>query len=213
MNMNRTLPAAFSRLRAVPLIVALWVGLGVFSTQVGAQRSGATQLPLARFNGQITNIVGPPDNPAGFALLVRNRVIEIRLTPTTALTPMSAEASLAGLQVNDYAVVFARRFHKLWIASRVQFDVQPIVQGPTPVTVNGIVLRLATNPKRFQIRTDGGDVRWIFVTAKTTFRIDGQLQVGQPTLSKGDQVSVSARLISHRWVAVEVNLKSTAPYL
>jgi hypothetical protein len=193
--------------------VALWVGAGVSPTHVGAQRSPAAQVPLARFNGQITNIVGPPDNPTGFALLVRNRAIDIRLVPTTALTPLSAEASLAGLQVNDYAVVFAHRLRKLWIANRVQFDVQPIVQGPAPVTLNGVVLRLAANPKRFQIRTDAGDVRWIFVTPKTTFRIDGQLQVGQPTLSKGDLVSVSARLLNHRWVAVEVNLKSTAQFL
>jgi hypothetical protein len=180
-------------------------------TRAGAQAPAA---PVT-FYGQVTSITGPADNPTRFTLLRQlsnghTQVVPFR-SPGVLLKPLSAEAEVEGFQIDDYALVTAHRVRAAWVASRVQFDTQPITPHPV-ITLSGTVTRVTPNGKRFAMRTsDTGAIKVISIVAKTQFRIDGQLVGSAPVLSKGDVVQVQARKAAGGvLVAVEINLK-TAP--
>jgi hypothetical protein len=195
----------FHLIRKVVLALAVAVvSMGI--PNLAAARFTITQtVILTAFYGQVTNIVGPADAPTGFTLLLNNRLVDFRVAPHATFKPLSAEAEVEGFQPNDYAAVGARRINHAWVALGIQFDVQPF-RGV--VTITGVIARVTPNGLRFDLQLDNGTSRWVTITPKTTFQIDGRLQAVPPLLQKGEMASVRMRPSPRGWLALQIDLKS-----
>jgi hypothetical protein len=193
------------------VIRVLFISLALIGSLVaGEARADRAHGVPARFVGQVTQLVGPPGNPTEFTLQLRYRSIDIKIASDAVFIARSAEAEVEGFQVGDYATVTARRAEHVWIAVRIQFDVQPLVTAL--VSVTGTVLRVSNDERRIVIRLDTGGTgtRLITIGVKTRFEIDGQPAPVAVPLVKGDIVHVQMRATNHGWYALTVDLVSTA---
>lgn len=168
--------------------------------------------PVVRFYGQVTSASLVKGVPSAFTLITRNGPVDFRLPPRANLVSRSAEAEVEGFQSGDYAIVMARRVNRGWVANRVEYDVQPITVA-VQVTLTGTVQRVSANGKLFSMQLDSGPLRWVVINARTKYRLDGQLLDGPPVLMRGDAVTVIMRRVIRTWVALSVNVRTSAPYL
>jgi predicted DNA binding CopG/RHH family protein len=180
------------------------------SIPVQAAQRKALAPANAQFNGQVTTLAQDKNSqPATFSLQLKARSVEIRVAPrATRFFARSAEAEVEGLQVGDYAIVVAHRVRKAWVARTIYFDVRPIY-ALNQITVTGAILKVDPVAKRFVLKTRNRQYRWILVTRRTKFRVDGQLVTLPPLLSKGQTVQVLMHRVGANWPAFEVNLKTT----
>lgn len=209
--------SVLSSLHAGSFVLSLVVAVAGLITPASASVGGPHSGPLvARFNGRVTALTGPPDSPSGLTLQLRDRTVDVRIGSgvdcayALNCTARSAEAEVEGLQVGDYALVSARRINRTWVAFHIDFDVQPIDMRPPPI-VTGTIVKVTPNGLRFQLRvvTGGVGLHWVTIGPKTIFRVDGQLTDMPPTLSKGDAVRVTIRVTDRGWAAIEVDLRTT----
>jgi hypothetical protein len=169
----------------------------------------AQQAPpdVQRFVGQVIRLFPSANNPAGFTLQLRNRTIDLMITAGTKFHAGSAEAEVEGFQAGDYAVVTARHVNRTWVASSIDFDVQPITVMQVQ-NVTGTIVRVSPNGKRFLMLLDTGTMRWVTVTRKTKFHMDGQLVDPPPPLLKGDMVQVGMEHTGRLWVALDITIRT-----
>jgi hypothetical protein len=163
--------------------------------------------PPQRFVGQVVRLYPSVDNPTGFTLQLRNRTLDMTITSNTKFHADSAEAEVEGFQAGDYAVVLARRVNRAWVSLSIDFDVQPI-SVPQMQTVSGTILRVALNGKRFLILLDAGPTRWVTVTKKTRFHMDGQILDPPPPLLRGDMVQVAMERSNRLWIALDITIRT-----
>jgi hypothetical protein len=129
------------------------------------------------------------------------------ITAGTKFHAGSAEAEVEGFQAGDYAVVTARHVNRTWVASSIDFDVQPITVMQVQ-NVTGTIVRVSPNGKRFLMLLDTGTMRWVTVTRKTKFHMDGQLVDPPPPLLKGDMVQVGMEHTGRLWVALDITIRT-----
>ena len=194
-----------SSLKVPTAALAALLGIAGSLTPVGAHESAVTQRAPVRFNGQVIRVVGPVENPTGFRLQLPARVVDFEISPTATFTAESAEANVEGFVKGDYALVFANRVRRAWIATRILFDVDPI-GGPVQVRVTGTITRVTPNQKRFVLKLDSGELRLVTVVPKTTFLMNDQPVTAPPVLAKDDLVTVVMRRTPRGWFAVSVDL-------
>lgn len=184
------------------IIVCLGAAVPVHASAVRTIPPGTT-----RFIGQVIDVTTKANHPAAFTLMQGGgQLIAMQVGPSAIFTPLSAEAEVEDFQQSDYALVLARRVNRVWIAYQVDFDVRPIVIRAPVQIVNGSILQVTQKGKRFKLLPDTGKVRWVIVTRKTTFHLQGQLQSGPPVLQKGTVVKVELRYTAQGWSAVDVDV-------
>jgi len=142
-------------------------------------------------------------------LQTKARALVVRVGPQAKLLPRSAEAEVEGLVSNDFAIVFARRVARTWVAYRVEYDVQPIAVVPPTIMVTGVVIRVNPNGRSFTMMLDSGDLRFVTMNKQTKFQLDGQLVDGSGLVTKDEAVQVAMRRTNHGWLALDVNVKSS----
>lgn len=196
------------------LVPAVMVSLVMGALPVRAQTVGGNHPIPPKFKGQVTAVQTSRDGtPLAFTLQVAHHPMDFQIVPQTKLVPRSAEATVEGFVAKDYAVVTARRVNHLWVAVRIDFDVQPLDAPPSPaITVTGTVVRESLTGKSFSMTLDTGDMRLVLITRLTRFRLDGQLLSGPAVLMKGDSVKVTMRRSGRSWVALEINLATPTPW-
>jgi hypothetical protein len=166
---------------------------------------------ITRFAGQVIVLNGLPEDPTGFTLQVEDgRLIDFLIAPTAKFTPRSAQAQVERLQQGDYALIYARRISQNWVANRIVFDVAPF-PGINRFTLTGAIVRVSKDNKRFALQLDTGDIHWITITRQTKFRdVNSQLMPSPPLLVKQTTVQVLVHRTGNIWLALEIDLKSSA---
>lgn len=196
--------------RMFAMILASWSALAGCLTPAGAQRIidrqiANQQVDHGRLEGQIVSIQGQPDNPTGLTLELMDQTLFLRFTPRVIIKARSAEAQVEGLLKNDWAIVTVQRVHSSLVATRVEFDVQPL---PPYLMLSGTFLRESPNGKRIFIRLDAGGIRPLIVTRQTKFRLDDSLQDSAPILTRGQSVEALVRRSPSGLLALEVDVRS-----
>lgn len=159
----------------------------------------------ARFVGQVTALLPANGSPSSFVLLQPNFSVTISINSQTQLTGNSAEASVEGLARDDYAVVTARRALGRWIATKITYDVDPIL----PLrAVSGTVLRLSPDAKRVYVRLDLLGSRWITIGRLARYRLDGRVMDPPPILLRGEAVQIVVNRTAIPWLALEIDVRS-----
>lgn len=209
----RTEAAAAVLLRIFPRACALLlVTVCLVAGQTTAAHAQQAPPDQQRFVGQVVRLFPSVSNPAGFTLQLRERTVDLTITAGTKFHAGSAEAEVEGFQVGDYAVVLARHVNRAWVAASIDFDVQPIAVLQVQ-TATGTIARVSPNGKRFLMLLDAGTSRWVTVTRKTKFHMDGQLLDPPPPLVKGDDVQVAMEHSGRLWTALDITIRTTGtPY-
>jgi hypothetical protein len=181
---------------------------GQFCDQkTGAQRLNDPGLENGTFPGQITALIGPASNPSGLILQLGTDSIDIRLSAKTMISGKSAEADVEGLVRGDYAVVRAKRVNRVWFATRITFDVQPI--APLRL-VSGMILHVNADGRHFTLRPDVGKGTYFMrVIRQTRFTMDMRPGDAPTMLIKGAVVQILCRKIDGLWTAYTINLRSS----
>ena len=159
----------------------------------------------ARFVGQVTFLDSAAAGPTSFELLQPSMAVVISINRQTQLTGKSAEANVEGLARDDYAVVNARRVGTRWVASKIVYDVDPILPLQT---VTGSIVRVSVDGRRIYVRLDAGGSRWITIGRLARYRLDGRLLDPSPIPLKGEAVQLIVNRSALSWVALEVDLRS-----
>jgi hypothetical protein len=185
------------------------LALGVLITLTGfltpAHAFKLQVIDRARFVGQVTTLLPATGSPTSFVLLQPNVAVTVSINPQTQLTGKSAEANVEGLVRDDYVVVNARRVGGKWIATRIAYDVNPIL----PLrTVSGSVVRLTLDGRRVNVRLDAGGTRWITIGRLARYRLDGRLVDPAPILLKGEPVQLVVNRTIDSWIALEIDVRS-----
>ncbi len=192
--------------RILALILTGSLALAGSLTPASAQRFITNQqLDHGRLEGQIVSIQGPPDNPTGLTLDLMDQTLLLRFAPRVIIKAKSAEAQVEGLLKGDWAIVTVQRVRGSLVATRVEFDVQPL---PPYLMLSGAFVREFPNGKRIFIRLDGGGIRPLIVTPKTRFRLDDSLQDIAPSLTRGQSVQALVRRTPAGLLALEIDVRS-----
>src|SRR5919202_2719022 len=120
--------------RSLVLLFSALLGLTMSASPASAMHTVPTRtamraVPLqaiprtVRFAGQVTTVSGRINNPTGFTLQVRDRLVDIRIVPRTNFVARSAEAQVEDFGQYSFALVTASKSNGEWTASRVEFDV------------------------------------------------------------------------------------------
>jgi len=192
--------------RMFAMVVASWLALAGSLTPAGAQRFVSyQQIDHGRLEGQIVSVQGQPDNPTGLTLGVMDQTLVLRFTPRVIIKARSAEAQVEGLLKDDWAIVTVQRVHGSLVATRVEFDVQPL---PPYLELTGTFMRELPNGKRIFIKLDAGGIRPLNVTRQTRFRLDDSLQDSPPILTRGQSVQALVRRTSGGLLALQIDVRS-----
>lgn len=196
--------------RVFATVVASWFGLAGSLTPAGAQRFITNQITNqqvdhGRVEGQIVSIQGQPDNPTGLTLGLMDQTLFLRFTPRVIIKARSAEAQVEGLLKDDWAIVTVQRLRGSLVATRVEFDVQPL---PPYLELTGTFVRELPTGKRIFIKLDAGGIRPLIITRQTRFRLDDSLQDSPPVLTRGQSVQALVRRAPAGLLALEIDVKS-----
>lgn len=158
-----------------------------------------------RFVGQVTALLPATGSPTSFVLLQPTVSVTISINAQTQLNGKSAEANVEGLVRDDFAVVNARRMQGKWIATRITYDVDPIL----PLrTISGSVLKLTLDSRHVDMKLDTGGTRWITIARLTRYRLDGRVVDPPPILLKGEPIQLVVSRTFGSWIALEINVQS-----
>jgi len=195
--------------RMFALVVASWFALAGSLTPAGAHRFITNQqidhVDHGRLEGQIVSVQGQPDNPTGLTLALMDQTLVLRFTPRVLIKARSAEAQVEGLLKDDWAIVTVQRVRGSLVATRVEFDVQPL---PPYLELTGAFMRELPNGKRIFIKLDAGGIRSLIVTRQTRFRLDDSLQDSSPILTRGQSVQALVRRMPAGLLALEIDVRS-----
>lgn len=204
--MDRLWPMAAARRitrRTATLVPALLLLAGFLSPAHAAAPRQVVE--RARFVGQVFSLAPAAGTPTSFTLVQPSVAVTIAINPQTQLAGRSAEANVQGLARDDYAVVNARRMAGRWVATRIVYDVDPILPL---MTVSGTVLRESADARRIYVRLEVGGVRWITLGRLARYRMDGRIVDLPPTLIKGEPVQLVVNRAALTWIALEVDVRS-----
>jgi hypothetical protein len=180
----------------------------LFSGFIAVSPVGASRPQVvvrARFVGQVTALQPGDGSPTGFVLLQPNSVVTIGITAQTQFVSGSAEANVEGLTRDDYAVVTARRGGGRWIATRISYDVDPILPL---LQVSGVVTNVSVNGRRVDVHLDTGPVRAITIGRDARWTLDGRTADSSISLFKGESVGFIVNRSTLPWLALEVDARS-----
>jgi hypothetical protein len=200
---RRSLPQVFGHRWAVAALGALLLVVSGLVTPAHAFQLQV--IDRARFVGQITALLPVNGSPTGFVLLQPNLTVTISINPQTQLTGSSAEANVEGLARDDYAVVNAKHVQGRWIATKITYDVDPIL--PLRI-VSGSVVKLAPDGRRVNVKLDTGASRWITIGRLARYRLDGRAVDPPPILLKGELVQFVINRTTVPWLALEVDART-----
>jgi hypothetical protein len=200
---RRSIPGAFRRRSAALALGALLILLAGFVTPARAFQLQV--IDRARFVGQVTALLPVNGSPTAFVLLQPNLSVTISINPQTQLTGSSAEANVEGLARDDYAVINAKHVQGRWVATKIRYDVDPIL----PLrTVSGAVVKLTPDSRRVYVKLDTGGNRWITIGRLARYRLDGRIVDPPPILLKGEAVQFVINRATIPWIALEVDVRS-----
>jgi hypothetical protein len=182
---------------------ALLLFMGGFVMPAHAFRLQVTD--RQRFVGQVMTLLPANGSPNAFVLLQPNLSVTISINPQTQLTGSSAEANVEGLARDDYAVVHAKHVQGRWVATKITYDVDPIL--PLRV-VSGTVVKLTPDGRRVNVKLDTGASRWITIGRLARYRLDGRAVDPPPIFVKGELVQLIINRAAVPWLALEVDARS-----
>jgi hypothetical protein len=200
---GRSLARKLGRRHAIAVFGALLLFISGVVTPAHAFRFQV--IDRERFVGQVTALLPANGSPNTFVLLQPNISVAISINPQTQLTGSSAEANVEGLARDDYAVVNAKHVQGRWIATKITYDVDPIL--PLRV-ISGTVVKLTPDGRRVNVKLDTGGSRWITIGRLARYRLDGRAVDPPPILLKGELVQLVINRAAVPWLALEVDARS-----
>jgi hypothetical protein len=200
--------------RFLALLVGVVAAVSAVCTPVSAGRVPTVRLdqvnpPIGpgKLVGQVVALSGGAGTPTGFTLQIGVQTMDVIVQPArTTFNARSAEADAEGLVKGDYAVVAGRHSPHLWIAKRVDYDIEPFAPLKQ---FSGTLSRVSPDGRHIWMRQDFGAARIFVVNRQTRFRVDARVVDLPPLLSKGESIQLVAYRTDMGWIALFVDLRST----